>query len=364
MTALKTILLDEIDCAGPMALADYMARALGDATHGYYMQRQPFGIAQEHGGDFITAPEVSQMFGELLGAWCADLWQRAGCPAPFALVELGPGRGTLMADALRAATHAKGFADAAQVHFVETSPRLRLLQQQAIPHAQWHDSVTSLPALPSIVLANEFFDALPIAQYRRLAEGWETIAIAANRDKTGLVFTKGKTVSNPFSPTQAGLLPEQIEIGDIVEVSSVVEAVMSEISAHIGRHGGALLAVDYGYAQPRMGDSFQALKHHKPVDPLAEPGLADLTAHVNFALLHRLAGEHGLTAPPVTTQGVFLRHLGLDMRCAALVEASPPHKQRILGERDRLAGDDQMGLLFKVLGAAHGDWPELAGFAP
>ncbi|MGB0343360.1 MAG: class I SAM-dependent methyltransferase [Parvibaculales bacterium] len=363
MTALKTILLDEIDRNGPMALADYMARALGDATHGYYMQRQPFGIARQDGGDFITAPEVSQMFGELLGAWCADLWHRAGCPAPFALVELGPGRGTLMADALRAAAHAKGFGDAVQVHFVETSPKLRALQRQAVPHAHWHDSVTSLPALPSIVLANEFFDALPIAQYRRLADGWAEIAIAANDDKTGLRFSNGQTIANPFSPIQAGLLPEQIEIGDIVEAAPLVEAVMSEMSAHIGRHGGALLAIDYGYAQPRIGDSFQALKHHTPVDPLDEPGLADLTAHVNFALLHRLADKSGLRAAPVTTQGVFLRHLGLDLRCAALVEASPAHQQRILGERDRLVGDDQMGLLFKVLGAAHGDWPELAGFA-
>ena len=268
-----------------------------------------------------------------------------------------------MADAMRAAAHAKGFGDAAQVHFVETSPKLRALQQQAIPHAHWHDSVTSLPALPSIVLANEFFDALPIAQYRRLPMVGRKSPLPPMMTKPVCVFSNGKTIANPFSPTQAGLLPEQIEIGDIVEAAPLVEAVMSEMSAHIGRHGGALLAIDYGYAQPRIGDSFQALKHHKPVDPLDEPGLADLTAHVNFALLHRLAEKSGLRAAPVTTQGVFLRHLGLDLRCAALVEASPAHQQRILGERDRLVGDDQMGLLFKVLGAAHGDWPELAGFA-
>lgn len=364
MTPLKALLLEDIDRDGPISLADYMARALSDTAHGYYMHRQPFGIAHDDGGDFITAPEVSQMYGELLGAWCADLWQRAGCPAPFALVELGPGRGTLMADALRAASYAQGFMDAVQVHLVETSPTLRDLQKRAIPQAQWHDNVATLPALPAIVLANEFFDALPVAQYRRIEAGWEEIAVTANEDKTGLVFVGGERLANPFSPTQAGLLPEQINIGDIVETSPVSETLLSAIGGHIGRHGGALLAIDYGYAQPRVGDSFQALKQHRPVDPLDEPGLADLTAHVNFALLRRLAANAGLRTPPLTTQGLFLRYLGLDVRSDMLVQASPTHKDRILGERARLVGDDQMGLLFKVLGAVHNDWPELAGFTP
>ena len=179
MTPLKKILIEEISANGPMQLADYMARALSDPEHGYYMQRRPFGTRGDDGGDFITAPEVSQMFGELIGAWLADLWHRMGQPQDFCLVELGPGRGTLMGDILRAANVLPDFIKAAQMHFVETSPTLRAAQKQAVPHATWHDDVTTLPAAPTLLVANEFFDALPVQQYRKQGNDWLPVMVTA-----------------------------------------------------------------------------------------------------------------------------------------------------------------------------------------
>lgn len=360
MNQLKSILLQEISAAGPMRLADYMQRALTDPQHGYYMQRRPFGAPGDDGGDFITAPEVSQMFGELLGAWLADLWDRMGRPAPFCLAELGPGRGTLMADIMRAASVLPEFSTAAEVHFIEVSPTLRDAQKKAVPQARWHDDTTTLPALPTLIVANEFFDALPIHQFQKTENGWDEIFVDADGDK--LAFTTQPTDDTPLSPALQACLPTQLLNTDVVEACPAGEAAMAALATHIATHGGAALIIDYGHAEAGAGDSFQALEKHKYVDPLAAPGMADLTAHVNFPALAHIAAAHGLIAAPITTQGDFLEALGLNIRAQQLMQASPGREREINEERLRLAAPQHMGQLFKVLAVAHNDMPPLAGF--
>lgn len=362
MTPLKKILLEEVAANGPIMLADYMQRALSDKDYGYYMQRRPFGKAAEDGGDFITAPEVSQMFGELIGAWLADLWQRMGQPTPFCLAELGPGRGTLMADILRAAAVLPGFGDAAQVHFIETSAALRALQKQAVPNAHWHNDVSTLPAMPTLIIGNEFFDALPIQQYRKQKDGWAPIMVSNKNG--GLVLIDGDMQPDPFSAALTACLPENMSAGDIVECAAAAESAMHALSTHIATHGGAALLIDYGHAEPACGDSFQAMRGHDYVDPLTDPGLADLTAHVNFPLLSHIAKAAGLNASPIVEQGRFLESLGLSLRAQQLAQTSPGREMDIQTERHRLAAPQEMGSLFKVLGVAHKDMPVLAGFLP
>jgi len=358
MSALRDQLIDELATSGPMMLEAFMARALTDPTHGYYVQRQPFGRAAENGGDFTTAPEISQMFGELIGAWCADLWHRMGQPEAFCLAELGPGRGTLMADVLRAASVLPAFTKAAEVHLVEISPSLRQLQKQKLPHAHWHDDVSTLPALPMIVLANEFFDALPIQQYRKAESGW--LPIMVDQRDGALCFVDGAPLAAAELPSQA--LP-MAQIGDIVETCAAANQVMTDLADHLARCGGVALIIDYGYAQAAAGDSFQALQKHQFVDPLAAPGMADLTAHVNFEQLQKIAIQCGLTSPPICQQGGFLTALGLDIRAQSLIQSAPEKAGQIAAERDRLAAPDQMGHLFKVLAVASQDCPPLAGLA-
>lgn len=362
MTPLKKILIEEISANGPMKLADYMKRALADPEHGYYMQRRPFGASAADGGDFITAPEVSQMFGELIGAWLADLWHRMGQPRDFCLVELGPGRGTLMADILRAANVLPDFVKAAKVHFVETSPALRAAQKQAVPQAIWHDDVATLPAAPTLLVANEFFDALPVQQYRKHGKDWLPVMVTKNNDN--LVLADGDAVASPFSDALITCLPDTINNGEIVESAAAVESAMQQLAQHIAAHGGAALLIDYGHAEPACGDSFQAMRGHGFVDPLAEPGLADLTAHVNFPLLAHIAETAGLTAAPISAQGLFLEALGLSLRSQQLIQLSPEREADIESERHRLAAPQEMGSLFKVLAVAHADMPPLAGFSP
>jgi NADH dehydrogenase [ubiquinone] 1 alpha subcomplex assembly factor 7 len=362
MTPLKKILIEEIAANGPMLLADYMARALADPAHGYYMQRRPFGRQADDGGDFVTAPEVSQMFGELIGAWLADLWHRMGQPNDFCLVELGPGRGTLMADILRAANVLPDFLKAAQVHFIETSPQLRDAQALAVPHAHWHDDLSTLPDAPTLMVANEFFDALPVQQYCKHGADWMPIMVTADGDE--LALTEGGAVSMPFSDALSACLPDDISDGAIVESAVAVERAMQQLGQHIATHGGAALLIDYGHAEAACGDSFQAMRGHGYVDPLAEPGLADLTAHVNFPLLAHIAEAAGLATAPITAQGVFLEALGLSLRSQQLIQLSPERERDIESERHRLAAPQEMGNLFKVLGVAHKDMPPLAGFLP
>lgn len=330
---------------GPITVAAFMAEALGHPRFGYYMRQDPFGTQ----GDFTTAPEISQMFGELIGLWAADLWDRAGRPADALWVELGPGRGTLTADALRA-MRAAGFVP--PVHFVETSPVLRAEQAKRVADAVWHDDVEDLPSdRPLIIIANEFFDALPIRQLVRAANGWHERLVAC-QDVLFLPIA-GKQV--PDSVIPEGL--RDAAPGAIIETSPASVGIMRVLAARIVAQGGALLAIDYGYQGPAIGDTLQAVRGHAFANPFDEPGERDLTAHVDFATLGLVGHASGAIASGPVDQGDLLRALGIDARAAALAQKDPS----VLADRDRLVED--MGTLFKALAIRHPDWPQPAGFA-
>ena len=317
-----------------------------DANAAYYGGRDPLGRA----GDFITAPEISQMFGELVGLWCADLTLRAGAP-DFAYVELGPGRGTLTADARRAMAKA-GLNP--PVHFVETSPVLREKQRSAVPDAQWHDDVATLPTdRPLVIVCNEFFDALPIRQYERTGLGWRERMVADGR------FLRGEADCADAIPLALADAP----LGAIVERNPEAEAIMAMLADRIAAQGGALLALDYGYEGPATGDTLQAMTAHAFADPLDAPGTRDLTAHVDFAMLAMIARTHGLRPSPCVTQGAFLTALGIDARATALARANPAGAQDIETARHRLVAPEAMGRLFKALSVRHAGWALPAGFS-
>ncbi|QNA85667.1 class I SAM-dependent methyltransferase [Sphingomonas sp. So64.6b] len=323
---------------------------MGAANAHYYATRDPLGAA----GDFVTAPEISQMFGELIGLWCADLSDRAGRPE-IAWVELGPGRGTLAADALRAMATV-GLAP--PVHFVETSPVLRTAQSQHVPHADWHDSVATLPAdRPLIVIANEFFDALPIHQLVRTIGGWHERLVACQ----DLLFLPiaGKQVPEAILPPELREAPP----GSIVETSPASVAIMRELSARIVAQGGAALVIDYGYEGPAIGDTLQAVRAHGFVNPFENPGDHDLTAHVDMATLAIAAQAEGAVASGPVTQGVLLDTLGIAARATALAAAAPDRAAGIAADRERLAAPAAMGDLFKAIAVTAPGWPTPAGFA-
>ncbi len=305
MSGLLPLLLSRIRQTGPLTVAEYMAECLTHPVHGYYMTRDPLGAA----GDFTTAPEISQMFGEMLGLCLAQCWLDQGAPAPFALAELGPGRGTLMADILRATRRVPGFHDGMRLALVEVSPALRARQAEALaPHRPaWHDRIADLPALPLFLVANEFLDALPIRQFLRTGEGWAERMVGAAGDR--LAF--GLAPPAPLAML-AHRLADTAE-GDLVEVSPPAEAVAAGIGARIARDGGAAVIVDYGGWRSR-GDTLQAVRAHRKVDPLEAPGTADLTAHVDFEAVARAARAAGAAATAMTTQGVFLERLGITER--------------------------------------------------
>ncbi len=325
-----------IEAHGPISVAQYMAEALGHPQFGYYTTRDPLGA----GGDFVTAPEISQMFGELIGAWCADLWLQMKQPAPLRLVELGPGRGTLMSDALRATRSVAGFHQAVDLHLVETSPTLRACQSAALAahRPAWHDDIGTLPPGPAILLANEFFDALPVRQFQASSGAWhERLVDIDGREK--LRFVLNGAAEGPTSATE----------GTIRETCPAGLAVAGAVASRIVRHGGAALVVDYGYDRPGCGDTLQALREHKFHDVLASPGDADLTAHVDFAALSEAARNAGARIHGPVDQGRFLAALGIGTRAAALKRAAPDEADDIDAAVARLTGSAQMGSLFKVL---------------
>lgn len=331
---------------GPIPVSQFM----GDSNALYYASRDPIGLS----GDFVTAPEVSQMFGELLGSWLADMWARAGKPDPVAFVELGPGRGTLARDALRAMQSA-GLAPA--VHFVEASPALGGIQLQAVPGAVMHEDASSLPSrVPLLIIANEFFDALPLRQLVRAKAGWRERMVGLNGDE--FAFVAGALPMDKAVPAAFSGSPE----GTIVESSPAAAAVMHELAARIATQGGAMLAIDYGYLEPRTGSTLQAVKGHQRLDPFAAPGEADLTALVDFATLAEIAREAGARVLGVAEQGAFLEGLGLAARASALARSAPERLEELRTAHRRLAHPDEMGALFKVLGLAAPGWPDGAGF--
>ena len=345
-TALGNRIRADIQRSGPMSVAAYMTRCLSDPKDGYYMRGDPFG----RGGDFITAPEVSQMFGELIGAWCLDLWTKLGSPAAFSLVELGPGRGTLMADLLHMAAIRPAFLAAASLHLVETSPALRACQAETLKGAPieptWHDRIDMIPDAPLIVVANEFFDALPIHQYVKTTDGWRERMIGVDSDGN-LAFGIGE---NQLPDAALPATCRRAETGAILETSPVSTAITAALSDRITRQGGGALIIDYGHGGTAPGETLQAVKNHQFADPLAEPGDADLTAHVDFSALAAAARDAGAEIHPLLGQGDFLIGLGLLERAGALgANADETVRKDLHAAVERLAGPSEMGSLFKAL---------------
>jgi len=324
VTPLERALRERIAAEGPIGIEAYM-----EACNAYYYAtRDPFGAR----GDFITAPEISQMFGEMIGAALADCWKRAGTPDNAIYAELGPGRGTLAADALRM-MRAAGFSG--EVHFVETSPIMRKMQKELVPEARWHESIDDLPARPLLLVANEFLDALPIRQH--VGEIERRVTVAAG----GLAFDRD---------------------GEIVETSPARDEAISSIATCLAAMGGAALFIDYGHARSGPGDTLQAVRGHVYAALLADPGEQDLTSHVDFEAAGAAARDAGAAVTLLVTQGEWLIRLGIEARAQALSRANPEKAADVEAALERLTSRDQMGELFKVLAIHSPDWPVPAGF--
>ncbi|MEA3046587.1 MAG: dehydrogenase [ubiquinone] 1 alpha subcomplex assembly factor 7 [Sphingomonadales bacterium] len=320
---LEARLRARIAAEGPIPVADYMA----EANAHYYATRDPFGVE----GDFTTAPEISQMFGELIGIWLADLWQRAGEPEAARYVELGPGRGTLAEDALRAM---RGAGLAPPVELVETSPVLRLAQAERVS-ARWHDTLATVPQTgPLLVVANEFFDALPVRQFD--AAGRE---LRVGHDRR---FARDGNVETEASPASL--------------------AIVADLARRLAAQGGAALIVDYGHDRPGAGDTLQAVSDHLYADPFEAPGERDLSAHVDFHALGGAARAAGVRVFGPAAQGVWLNAMGIKLRAASLAKAAPERAADIAAARVRLTAPEQMGRLFKAMALVAPGWPEPAGF--
>jgi NADH dehydrogenase [ubiquinone] 1 alpha subcomplex assembly factor 7 len=361
MTPLEAELRRIIAADEPLSVATYVRLCLGHPMHGYYTTRDPFG----RGGDFITAPEVSQMFGELIGLWAAAVWQMMGSPGEVALVELGPGRGTLMADALRAGRVVPAFAAAVHVHLVETSPVLERRQQEALAALKvpisWYRDFADVPAGPLIVIANEFFDALPVHQAVKTERGWHERMIGVGPDEK-LAFALHPDPVPGFS-TIAPALAADAPPGAVFEWRSGDLA--ADIARRIAQHGGAALIIDYGHVESALGETLQAVGRHGFADPLATPGEVDLTAHVDFAALARIAAAAATRVHGPITQGDFLRRVGIEARAAALrTKATAAQAADIDAALARLtgAGRESMGALFKAMAFADPKLGALPGF--
>jgi SAM-dependent MidA family methyltransferase len=342
---------------GPISVERFMELALIHPTKGYYTTHNPFGAA----GDFITSPEISQMFGELLGLWAAQVWSQIGAPPVVRLVELGPGRGTLMVDALRAAKAAPEFFDAIHVDLIEASDVQIEQQRQALSGCgrpvSWYRSVEEAPPGPAIFLANEFFDALPVRHYVQTPEGWRERLVGLDAEGE-LTFGLSAEIE-PYIKVKA-------EDGSVLEIGAAAQRLMTRVATRIVAENGALLAVDYGYDLTTLGETLQAVKAHQFVDPLAEPGEADLTTHVDFSALGRAARAANAQALGPVGQGDFLREIGIAQRAEALKsQASPEVAEQIDLALERLtgAGENEMGELFKVLAVTRRGVENVPGFA-
>jgi SAM-dependent MidA family methyltransferase len=340
VTPLARLISRRIATTGPISIADYMTDCLLHPQHGYYTTRDPFGVR----GDFTTAPEISQMFGELVGLSLAQCWIDQGRPTSFTLAELGPGRGTLMADILRATARVPGFHSAAKLHLVEASPTLRGIQKQTLAcrAPTWVAESGALPDAPLFLVANEFFDALPIRQFRRDTQAWAERMVGVQGDVLEFGFAP------PIRVAELENRLDDTRPGDLVETNAQARVVTADIAQRIASHGGAALIIDYGDWHSQ-GDTFQALRGHKPEHPLANPGLADLTAHVDFEALALAAAP--LRHTRICPQGVFLERLGITARAQALATAlqGSALNSHIAAHR-RLTHPQEMGSLFKVIG--------------
>jgi len=347
-TDLATRIRRLIRASRPIPVSDYMATCLFDPQGGYYATHEPFGAE----GDFVTAPEISQMFGEIVGAWLVHAWRSLGRPAPFLLAEMGPGRGTLMRDILRTARIDPAFMEAARLHLIETSPRLRAIQRETLgPHAahcEWHDDLASLPHAPLFLVANELFDAVPVRQIVKTDGTWRERLVGLD-DAEGFAFVAGAPLAD------LSILPDGADTardGAIFEFAPAREAIAARIGAQLKDHGGTALIVDYGHTRSGFADTLQALRAHRYVPVFETPGRADITSHVDFQAIAdaaKMAGAHDM---PVMTQGDFLLSLGLAERAGALGRDKDESTQAaIRTAATRLAGtgEGEMGSLFKVL---------------
>jgi SAM-dependent MidA family methyltransferase len=357
---LELLIRQQIAATGPMPVARYMQLCLTHPEHGYYLRRDPLGRE----GDFITAPEVSQMFGELIGLWAASVWSAMGAPEQVRFIELGPGRGTMMADALRAIRILPAFHSAISVHLVEASPALRDKQREKLADAaevEWYEHFEDIPEGPAIVLANEFFDALPVHQAVKTESGWHERVIALDDD----IFAYG--VADKPIPRFEVLLQPQVRaapVGAIFEWRPDTE--IMTIARRLREQGGAALIIDYGHVRSDAGDTFQAIARHGFANPLRRAGEADVTAHVDFEALARAAQDIGARTHGPVEQGAFLTRLGIETRAQTLMKnASEEGAQAIAAALQRLTGSgkENMGSLFKVLGISHPSIETLAALS-
>jgi NADH dehydrogenase [ubiquinone] 1 alpha subcomplex assembly factor 7 len=353
---------------GPIGVAEYFTRCLHDPRDGYYATRPDLGA----GGDFITAPLVSQMFGELIGLWAVETWTRMGRPAPFRLVEMGPGDGTLMSDLLRAARLAPDFLAAADLWLVEVSPPLRALQAERLAGVapNWADRLEAVPdGAPMILIANEVLDCLPARQFVRTGTGWAERVIGLDNDQLAFGLRAlsppprgggGRAAAGGGSPAEPAASPsgpsarlphqgEDLPPGAILESSPAQEALGAELGHRVATDGGAALLIDYGRDTAGPGDTLQALQDHRKVDPLESPGQADLTVWADFPAALAAGVEAGAKAGPILSQAMFLAMLGIEARAQALAAARPDRADQIARQLDRLTGQAQMGALFKAV---------------
>jgi SAM-dependent MidA family methyltransferase len=360
---------------GPMPVADFMALCLYDPRHGYYTSRLPFGAR----GDFVTAPEVSQMFGEMVAVWAVEAWLAMGMPDPAALIEYGPGRGTMMADILRATRTQEVFRKALRIHLVETSPGLRARQRETLSPANdlstsdrlaglnevplhWDTGIDDVPPMPSIIVANEFFDALPVHQAERRPTGWHERMVTVDASGT-LALT---TASDPLADT-GRTPPPALATALVGEIFEWRPCDAAAAIAHRAAAGGVALIIDYGHLRSGTGDTFQAVRAHRYANPLTAPGLADLTAHVDFEALGRAARDAGARVHGPVEQGAWLKRMGIEVR-AAMLQANASKMKSIDIAEDLLrltgTGPDQMGALFKVIAFSAPEIKQLPGFGP
>lgn len=359
MNSLKRRLLDLIAQDGPLTIAQYMSFCLLDPEAGYYATRPALG----GDGDFITAPETSQMFGELIGLWSAQSWLELGSPNPCQVIEFGPGRGALMIDLWRAGKALPAFRAAARLNLIEPSAPLRRVQGQRLAavgaRADWIDALERAPAGPAILIGNEFLDCLPVRQFLRTERGWRERVVG--RDGEALVFGLAA------GPAPIDLIPASLReagAGAVAETRAGLSSFVRALAARLHAGPGRALFIDYGAAETTGGDTFQAVRAHRSADPLAEPGEADLTAHVDFAEIAALARGQGLVVAGPIGQGAFLTALGIALRAEALKKAQPEKAPVIARQLQRLIAPDQMGGLFQAICLSSPGLPPAAGFPP
>lgn len=355
-----------------MSVASYMSWCLLDPTQGYYPTRDPLGIAKNGKSDFITAPEISQMYGEVLGLWLINAWRHMGKPPRLQLVEYGPGRGIMMSDMLRTARLDKDFFAAIQVSLIEMSSALESKQAEMLANAgvpvNWVNNLGEIPAGPTIIIGNEYLDCLPVRQFImkdrfKGNQGWHERMVDVHPDNPGkLIFSMSEA---PLSGIDQALLPAhipEVKDGDLLEINPGLGQMVDALRVRFTQHPGAALFIDYGPAETELGDTFQALKKHEKVYPLDEPGHADLTARVDFAALGEWADKAGLAVFGPCPQGQFLSRLGIEVRAVNLSKASPESKAKIARQLHRLTDTDDMGTLFKAMAIQSPDLSPPLGF--